>query len=150
MIVSIMWYVSGVRRGLGGFNTPRTGKKYCRKRMIFPNALFLATNFPKIDKNSLFPLHFHQNFSTFSQNFPNQLWVSSKRAKIKRRLLKFFAIFGKFVAKNRAFGNNIIFLQQNFPISGGDVRRVPLGYPTDYAMILPIVLYNLPIYTHCT
>ena len=35
------------------------------------------------------------------------------------RKIEFFTIFGKVDAKNRAFGNNIIFLQQFFSISGG-------------------------------
>ena len=33
--------------------------------------------------------------------------------------MEFLTIFGKVVAKNRAFGNNIIFLQQFFPFRGG-------------------------------
>ena len=36
------------------------------------------------------------------------------------RKIEVLVIFGKFVAKNRAFGNNIIFLQQSFSISGED------------------------------
>ena len=35
------------------------------------------------------------------------------------RKIEFLSIFGKVVAKNRSFGNNIIFLQQFFPGSGG-------------------------------
>ena len=33
--------------------------------------------------------------------------------------IEFLTIFGKVVAKNRAFGNNIIFLQQFFQFRGG-------------------------------
>ena len=33
--------------------------------------------------------------------------------------IEFLMIFGKVVAKNRAFGNNIIFQQQFFPFRGG-------------------------------
>ena len=33
--------------------------------------------------------------------------------------LNFYLFLGKFVAKNRNFGNNIIFLQQFFPVRGG-------------------------------
>ena len=33
--------------------------------MLFPKALFLATNFPKIDKNSIFLLNFYKNFQNF-------------------------------------------------------------------------------------
>ena len=37
--------------------------------MVFPKALFLATTFPKIDKNSIFLMNFYQKISKFSQNF---------------------------------------------------------------------------------
>ena len=39
---------------------------------------------------------------------------------------EFLTIFGKVVAKNRAFGNTIIFLLQFFPFRGGDVPYVPI------------------------
>ena len=39
---------SGVRRAaVGGFKTPRNGKNCCRKIMLFPKFLFLATYFPR-------------------------------------------------------------------------------------------------------
>ena len=38
--------------------------------MVFPKALFLATTFPKIDKNSIFLMNLYQKISKFSQNFP--------------------------------------------------------------------------------
>ena len=38
--------------------------------MLFPKALFLATTFPKIVKNSIFKLNFYLKFSKISQNFP--------------------------------------------------------------------------------
>ena len=34
-------------------------------------------------------------------------------------------IFGKVIAKNRAFGNNSIFLQQLFPFRGGVLNHQP-------------------------
>ena len=37
----------------------------------------------------------------------------------------FWTSFGKVVAKNWAFGNNIIFLEQFFPLRGGGVPCVP-------------------------
>ena len=49
---------------------PRNGKNCCRKMMLFPKVLFLATTFPKIVKNSMFLLNFYQKFSKISQNFP--------------------------------------------------------------------------------
>ena len=45
------------------------------------------------------------------------------------RKIEFVTIFGKVVAKNRAFGNNIINNFFRFR-GGGDFRRVPLGYAT--------------------
>ena len=43
--------------------------------------------------------------------------------------LNFYLFFGKSVAKNRAFGNNIIFLQQFFPVRGGGVSNPPKPPP---------------------
>ena len=72
-------YCSGVRRGGGSTPPPRTRKNRCRKMMLFPKALFLATNFPKNRQKFNFSIEFS---SKKSQNFPNQLCFSSKRAKI--------------------------------------------------------------------
>ena len=46
--------------------------------------------------------------------------------------LNFYQFLGKVVAKNRAFGNNIIFLQQSFPVRGGVEPPNPPAYATDY------------------
>ena len=51
--------------------------------MLFPKALFLVTNFPKIGKNSIFLLNFHQN----SQNFPKICGFSPNHEKLTRGLL---------------------------------------------------------------
>ena len=37
--------------------------------------------------------------------------------------LNFYLFLGKVVAKNRAFGNNINFLQQFFPVRGGGLKQ---------------------------
>ena len=50
-------------------------------------------------------------------------------------------IFGKVVAKNRAFGNNIIFLQQFFSISGG--VTFPMFPHTGGAYDCSIISYNI-------
>ena len=42
--------------------------------------------------------------------------------------LNFYLLLGKVVAKSRAFGNNIIFLQQFFSGSGGGVEPPPLTH----------------------
>ena len=55
-----------------------------------------------------------------------------------------FYFFRKFVTKNRAFGNNTIFLQQFFRFRGGDFPPFPLATPlsTSYLMcnICPIAV----------
>ena len=72
-LIPILRYNLGLMRGavayaggIGGSN-PRPGKNG-RKMRLFPKALFLATPFPKIDKNSFFLLNFHQNFQNFLKN----------------------------------------------------------------------------------
>ena len=45
--------------------------------------------------------------------------------------LNFYLFLGKVVARNRAFGNNIIVLQQIFPLGGGIFPRSPPGYATE-------------------
>ena len=37
--------------------------------VLFPKALFLATTFPKLAKNSIFLLKFYQKFQKVSQQF---------------------------------------------------------------------------------
>ena len=44
--------------------------------MLFPKALFLATNFPKNRQNSIFLLNFHQKISKFPQ--PIVLFVQTR------------------------------------------------------------------------
>ena len=57
------------RQGGGHRERPpaRNGKNCCRKMMLFPRALFIATTFPKIVKNSIFRLNFYQKFLKISQ-----------------------------------------------------------------------------------
>ena len=50
------------------------------------------------------------------ENFENILKIFDENSISK---LKFYLFLGKFVAKNRNLGNNIIFLQQFFPVRGG-------------------------------
>ena len=44
-------------------------KKCCRNMVLFPNAIFLITNFPKKVKISIFLANFHRNFLKISQQF---------------------------------------------------------------------------------
>ena len=76
--------------------------------MLFPKALFLATTFPKLDKNSIFLMNFQQKISKFSQNFP-KICVFRPKAQTSNAFFYFlnnmlksfiFAIFlGKFFTK---------------------------------------------------
>ena len=43
--------------------------------------------------------------------------------------MEFLFFLGKFVTKDRAFGNNTSFLQQFFSVSGGGVSPSPLATP---------------------
>ena len=57
--------------------------------MLFPKALFLATNFPKIDKNSIFLMNVYQKIPKFSQNFPTICIFRPNARKINFGFLKF-------------------------------------------------------------
>ena len=57
---------------------------------------------------------------TLLGNFENFWWKFNRK-------FGFLTIFGKFVTENRAFGNNISFLQQFFSVSGGGDSPSPLG-----------------------
>ena len=63
----------------GTFHTPPKLKKCCRKMMLFPKALFLATTFPKVAKNSIFLLKLYQKFSKFSQNLQSVFVLTRER-----------------------------------------------------------------------
>ena len=67
-------------RSQGKGKIPPKPKNLLLKMGIFPNALFLVTNFPKIVKNSLFLLNFHQKFS----KFPNTVFRPNARKIIAR------------------------------------------------------------------
>ena len=92
---------------------PRNRKQCWRKMVLFPKALFLATTFPKLAKNSIFLLNFYQKFSKFSQNFQtisifrpnarksntgfvNFFWKYAKVMHFKQFLKKFFENVLKF------------------------------------------------------
>ena len=64
--------------------------------MLFPRALFVATIFPKIDKNSLFLLNFHLNFVKVS---PTNCVFRQNARKFNAGFLNFFWKIGE----NNAF-----------------------------------------------
>ena len=53
----------------------------------------------------------HNCLGKIWENFEDFWWKFNGK-------IEFLSILGKFVAKNRNFGNNIIFLQKNFPVRG--------------------------------
>ena len=59
------------------------------------------------------------------------------------RKIAFLIIFGKFVTKNRAFGNNTIFLQQFFGFGGIPPLATPLEYMYVNSCDLINFWYNL-------
>ena len=64
--------------------------------------------------------------------------------------LNFYLFLGKVVAKNRALGNNIIFLQQFFPVRGGvQTPLPPPAYATDIHKGLLVGWYTSLIMSYC-
>ena len=57
--------------------------------MLFPKALFLATTFPKINKNSIFLMNFNQKSSKISHNLPTIYIFRPNARKINAGFLKF-------------------------------------------------------------
>ena len=82
--------------------------------MLFPNALFLATTFPKIVKNSIFLMKFYQNFSKISQIFPTICVFPPKARKINAWFVKFFENYVIAI-----FLRNFLKIFENSPASGG-------------------------------
>ena len=80
--------------GIGNVPPPRNVKNCCRKMMLFPKAVYLATTFPKIVKNSTFLLNFYQNFSKISKNFPTCAFRPNA-PKINAWLVKFIEKYAK-------------------------------------------------------
>ena len=68
----------------GNVPPPEIEKNCCRKMMLFPKALFLATTFPKIDKNSIFLMNFYQKIS----KIPNNAFFSIFSRKLLKMLSK--------------------------------------------------------------
>ena len=88
-VISFVESSGAGRGGTGKVPPPPKLKKLCRKIMLFPKALFLATTFPKIDINSIFLVNFYQRISKFSQNFPIICIFRPNARKINDGFLKF-------------------------------------------------------------
>ena len=69
---------------------PEMEKIVIDKMMLFLKALFLATTFPKIVKNSIFLLNFYQKLSKFSQNFQTIRIFRPNARKSNSWFVKFF------------------------------------------------------------
>ena len=97
--------------------------------------MFQQQIFPKIEKNSIFPLNFHQKFSKFSQNFPNDCVFVQTRENL-RMALKFLCQIGE----NTAF----LLLSSGFFCKFSKFLRRPWGSAprTPYEAGPPIL--NLP------
>ena len=89
------------RIAAGGGDTPRSRKNCCRKMVLFPNGLFLVTNFPKIIIQ-FFKCIFIKNF----QNFANHLCdFCPKSEKWMHRLVKFFDKYAKIIHFRKVLKN---------------------------------------------
>ena len=79
-------------------------------------------------------------------NFGN-IWEIFYEDSIEK--LNFYLFLGKVVAKNRAFGNNIIFLQYFFPVRrGGGVETPPTTHPADAPVWAIFFIVLLPMRKH--
>ena len=63
--------------------------------VLFPKALFLVTNFPKIIKNLNFSIEFSSKIFNILSKFPHNLRFSSKREKSNAGFVKFFEKYAK-------------------------------------------------------
>ena len=63
--------------------------------MLFPKALFVATAFPEIVKNSIFLLNVYLKFSNISQNFPTICGFRPNARKSNAWFVKFFEKYAK-------------------------------------------------------
>ena len=63
--------------------------------VLFPKALFLATTFAKVAKNSIFILNFYQKFSKFSQHFQTICVSRPNARKINALFVMFFDKYAK-------------------------------------------------------
>ena len=111
-------------------------------------------NFRKFSKNSwrnlqkllyfcLFCKEITKPFAKFSRVWTKNAIVWGKFEKILKifdensmEKLNFYLFLGKFVAKNRNFGNNIIFLQHFFRFWGVNPPPNPSAYATDLMITL--------------
>ena len=117
--------------GVQGYGRPRRGSRGGAPRT--------PENFRKFVKNSLRKLQKCSILAYFAKRFQNpalnfrafgrKIQLVAKILKIfdenSISKLKFYLFLGKFVAKNRNLGNNIIFLQQFFPLGGGGEGGLP-------------------------
>ena len=90
-------YIGGFM-GVRGENPPRSRKNCCRKMVLFPNALFLVTNFPKIiQKMQFFYCIFIKNFQIFLKISQQFVFFVQTCEKIKQGLLNYFEKYAQII-----------------------------------------------------
>ena len=115
----------GLVEGPGADPPPDAGEfsKICNKILEIANTHYFSLFFIKISKLCVKFLRVWTKNTTGWESYEKILEIVDENSIEK---LNFYLFMGKLVAKNRAFGNNIIFLQQFFPGSwGGGVESPP-------------------------
>ena len=86
--------------------------------VLFPKALFLATTFPKLSKNSIFLLNFYQKFSKISHSFPTICIFRPNGEKGTHRFVNIFEKYAQIVDFLQFYSEifwKISKISQNFP-----------------------------------
>ena len=83
--IYIYIYIYDRRRQGGTQSTfPPKLKNYCRKMVLFPKALFLASHFPNVAKNSICLLNFYQECSRFPKVSKQFVFFTHTRERVTR------------------------------------------------------------------
>ena len=88
---TITYFINRRHQGRGGTQErppSKLKKDCCRKKMLFPKAVFFAINVPKINKNSIFLMNFYQEISKMYHNFPTICIFRPNARKINAGFLK--------------------------------------------------------------
>ena len=105
--------------------------------MVFRKALFLATTFPNLVKNSIFLLDFYQKISKFSQNFP-WIWGFRRLGENPKFMGGLLTVFEKY-AKIMYFSNFHKNFFENFrKFSGARAAPPPVPHAGRPAKVFPL------------
>ena len=136
----LQWRTQENISGVQGYYRPRKGSGSGAEppghRRIFEN---LEKTFLRKWKHCIIFVYFSNKFpkpalnfcvfwrkTQFFWEFFSNIWQFINENSIKIEVL---SMPGKVVAKSRAFGNNIIFLRQIFPVGGGGLNPTPRTAP---------------------